>query len=120
MWGMFLRRNRRQIDGETYEYWTLVESIRTERGPRQRVVASLGKLPGLDEEEHYSWQELEDLLEGKPPPQQLELGGAADIHKTRSAQWAQVDVSAVRVDRVRDFGEVYLALCLWRRLGLHQ
>jgi hypothetical protein len=47
---MFLRRNRRQKNGELYEYWTLVESIRTVRGPRQRVVATLGKLPGLDED----------------------------------------------------------------------
>ena len=26
----------------------------------------------------------------------------------------------LRVERVRDFGEVYLALALWRRLGLHR
>ena len=28
-------------------------------------------------------------------------------------------VRGVRVERVREFGEVYLALSLWRRLGLH-
>ena len=32
---MFLRRNRRKKKGETYDYWTLVESVRTARGPRQ-------------------------------------------------------------------------------------
>ena len=47
--GMFLRRNRRQHRGELYEYWTLVECARTARGPRQRVVATLGKLPSLDQ-----------------------------------------------------------------------
>ena len=41
---MFLRKKRKRFDGEVYEYWTLCESVRTERGPRQRVVASLGKL----------------------------------------------------------------------------
>jgi transposase len=30
-----------------------------------------------------------------------------------------VDFSKVRVERVRDFGKVYVALALWRRLGLH-
>ena len=30
------------------------------------------------------------------------------------ARWTQVDVSALRVERVRDFGEVFLALALWR------
>ena len=34
-------------------------------------------------------------------------------------QWAQVDLSGVRVERVREFGQVYLGLSLWRRLGLH-
>jgi len=31
---------RKRYDGEVYEYWTLCETARTERGPRQRVVAS--------------------------------------------------------------------------------
>ena len=73
---MFLRRNRRTIDGESYEYWTLVESYRTERGPRQRVVATLGKLPGLDEGECHGWEEIGWLLEGRRAPEQMELGAA--------------------------------------------
>ncbi len=48
---MYLRRNRKRRNGEDYECWTLVESIRTARGPRQRVVATIGKLPGLDREQ---------------------------------------------------------------------
>src|SRR5215831_16767068 len=98
---MFLRRNRRELDGQLYEYWTLVESVRTARGPRQRVVATLGKLPGLDQEEHHGWEELKWLLEGKRRPEQLSLG---ERTKTRlpPPQWAQVDLSGVRVERVRD------------------
>lgn len=45
---MFLKRSRRNKNGDSYDYWSLVESVRTARGPRQRVVATLGKLPGLD------------------------------------------------------------------------
>ncbi|MBD3422763.1 MAG: hypothetical protein GF398_21835 [Chitinivibrionales bacterium] len=48
---MYLRRHRRRKGGENYEYWTLVESIRTSRGPRQRTVATLGKLAGFDKDE---------------------------------------------------------------------
>jgi transposase len=33
--------------------------------------------------------------------------------------WAEVDLAGLRVERVRDFGHVYLGLSLWRRLGLH-
>jgi hypothetical protein len=45
--GMFLRRNRRTIKGETYEYWTLVKTVRTAAGSRQQVVATLGVLSWL-------------------------------------------------------------------------
>ena len=41
---MFLRPQRKCIDGVCYEYWTLCESVRTDQGPRQRIVANLGKL----------------------------------------------------------------------------
>ena len=47
----------REANGGTYEYWTLVETYRTARGPRQRVVATLGKLVGLDEEERHGSEE---------------------------------------------------------------
>lgn len=114
---MFLRRNRRLVAGECYEYWTLVKTVRTAKGPRQEVVASLGKTPGLESRTRHGWEQVADLLEGRPPAVQGELGqllGAAP-----PPQWAQVDLRGVRVERVREFGTVYLALALWRRLGLH-
>jgi transposase len=115
---MFLRRNRRTVDGECYEYWTLVKTVRTAKGPRQEVVASLGKAPGLESRARHGWDELADLLEGRTPgPIQGQLG---QTWEEAPAQWAQVDLRGVRVERVREFGQVYLALALWRRLGLHQ
>jgi hypothetical protein len=36
---MFLRRCERRKNGKSHTYWALVESIRTARGSRQRVVA---------------------------------------------------------------------------------
>jgi hypothetical protein len=113
---MFLRRNRRQKNGELYEYWTLVESIRTVRGPRQRVVATLGKLPGLDEDERAGWEEIARLLDGTPRPP---LQGDLFVAPPAPPHWTQVALTGVRVERVREFGQVYLALALWRRLGLH-
>jgi transposase len=113
---MYLRRHRRTVEDTTYEYWTLVESRRTASGPRQHTVATLGKLPGLDEPVHAGWDSLDDLLEGRTPARQLELTG----HDQPAAPlWREVNVRGVRVERVREFGEVYLALSLWRRLGLH-
>src|SRR5262245_35148526 len=113
---MFLRRNRKRCDGESYDYWTLCESIRTERGPRQRIVATLGKLDG-PEASSYQWSDIDALLEGRKPERQLEFGEAG---RPVDACWERVNVRGVRVERARDFGEAYLGLALWRRLGLHR
>ncbi|KAB2960747.1 MAG: hypothetical protein F9K13_03965 [Candidatus Methylomirabilis oxygeniifera] len=59
------------MDGETYGYWSLMESVRTARGPRQRIVATIGELPGLDREERIGRDAIGRLLTGKPPPQSL-------------------------------------------------
>ncbi len=117
--GMFLRRNRRTVDGECYEYWTLVKTVRTAKGPRQEIVATLGKEPGLESRSRHGWEQVADLLEGSSPgPVQGELGQRLSAAPT--PQWAQVDLGGVRVERVREFGQVYLGLALWRRLGLHR
>ena len=120
---MFFKRNRRRKNGETYEYWNLVRTVRTARGPRHEVVASLGKAHGLDSRTRREWEDIADLLDGHQKVErstQMKLGETACAPKSsQSPQWAQVDVSAIRVERVRDFGGVFLALALWRRLGLH-
>ena len=41
---MYIRKKTRTKDGKRHDYWALVESYRTERGPRQRTVAWLGEL----------------------------------------------------------------------------
>ena len=117
---MFLRKKSKSAAGENYEYWNLCETVRTAKGPRQRIVATLGK---LDEREVRSggWENVEALLAGRKldKAQQMEFGerGKSD-ESVPAARWEKVDVGAVGVERVREFGEVYLALALWNRLGL--
>lgn len=116
---MFLRKNRRRIDGETYEYWTLCESVRTERGPRQRVVATLGKLD--DDDLRAGWDQIEALLDGRQPgPRQPELPNGTPEAPPQPGAWELADLSRIEVGRVREFGSVFLGLALWRRLGLHE
>ena len=111
---MFLRKNRKRFDGVAYEYWTLCETLRTERGPRQRVVASLGKL--TEEDIEGGWEDLEALLDGRrPKPRQLELGEAGCGEKA-GLGWELADLSNLRVEWAREFGSVFLALALWRSL----
>jgi transposase len=109
---MFLQRDRKEKNGTTYEYWTLMKSVRTARGPRHRPVAYLGKLPGLDPGERAGWEHINQILDGKLKP--------ADF-LARPAQppaWATINTRGVVVERLRRFGDVYLALALWRRLEL--
>ena len=120
---MFLRRKNKTSRGVGYSYWSLCETYRTDRGPRQRVVASLGK---LDEAEAAGlspdWGNLSALLSGEPVPKPAQtpcLPGLAPA-VTPAPRWEQVDVRGVRVERTRDFGEVYLGLALWRRLKLDE
>jgi len=106
---MFLRPHYRTVDGQRRAYWALVESVRTERGPRQRVVAYLG---GLDEAGRWGVQEAADptsgahdqpLLFDDDPP---------------APRYVRVDVSKVRVENCREFGGPWLAWQLICRLGL--
>lgn len=114
---MFLRINRKRVNGESYEYWTLCESYRTERGPRQRVVATLGKL--TEEDLTAGWEHMEGLLDGrKPGPVQGEL--FTENCKPSASRWEMADLNNMSVERVRDFGSVFLAMALWRRLDLHK
>ena len=103
---MFIRPCYRRKDGKRHAYWALMESYRTERGPRQRVVAYLGQ---LDEPQRLG---VKAAAEGRSGPRQKQLFG--DVRP----QWVEVDVKRVRVENRRDFGGPWLGLELIEQLGL--
>jgi transposase len=105
---MFLRPCYRQKNGKRHAYWALCESYRTERGPRQRVVAYVGQ---LDEQRRLGVQEA---AEGKPDGRQRKLFD--DVRP----QWVEVDASRVRVENCRALGGPWLGLELVRKLGLKE
>jgi len=117
---MFLKRCARKKNGKPHTYWQLVESYRTPRGPRHRVVAYLGE---LDASEHRGWGRLALHLDGKAAvkAQQLMLFDTVDTHDNDPVpQYVEVDLKGVRVERTQDFGDVFLALTLWRMLGFDE
>ena len=121
---MFLRRKTKSARGVGYSYWHLCETVRTARGPRQRVVASLGKLDGAELAGlRGGWDDLPALLRGETPthpPVTAPLPSFAPTEQDAEPNWEQADLRALRVERSREFGECYLALSLWHRLGLDQ
>jgi len=103
---MYLRKIKRHKDGKTHGYWALVESYRTAKGPRQRVVAYLGE---MDASGRLSMQlAAENRMDYQ-----------ADVFDELQPKWVEVNLNAVRVERVRDFGDIWLALELIKRLGLY-
>lgn len=113
---MFLRRCERTKNGKTHTYWALVESYRTARGSRQRVVAYLGELQAGQEN---GWAKLGRRLQGHQRPQpSLFDPPADDTPQDDEPVW--VKLRGIRLERLRDFGDVWLALGLWRLLGLDE
>jgi hypothetical protein len=55
---MFLRRYTRTKDGKPHTYYALVESVRTDAGPRQQVVAYLGALKQAEDESYRAYRIL--------------------------------------------------------------
>lgn len=106
---MFLRPHFRTVDGQRRAYWALVESVRTERGPRQRVVAYLG---GLDEAGRLGVRQAAD-----PNADANDQPLLFDDESTQP-RYVSVDVSKVRVENAREFGGPWLAWQLIQRLGL--
>jgi hypothetical protein len=116
---MFLKRQKRRKNGEDYAYWELVRTVRTAAGPRHETVAYLGKLEETEARRRYGWSDIDALLEGREPDVQLTLG-LPGTPPPPEPEWRRVNVRGVRVERVREFGRVWVALSVWRRLGLHR
>ncbi len=105
---MYIRKKTRIKDGKRHDYWALVESYRTERGPRQRTVACLGELDkagrlGIEKFTKRTTETQQDLFEKSPEP-----------------EWVEVNVNGIRVENIKDFGGPWLCLEIIRRLHLDQ
>ena len=104
---VYLRPCYRTRDGKRHAYWALVQSIRTAKGPRQKVVAYLGD---LDEAGRLGVQRAAEAEDSSA--QQREM------FDPPQARYVEVDLSGVVVERVRQFGGPWLALQLIGKLGL--
>jgi transposase len=122
---MFIRQCYRTKNGKRHAYWALVESHRTATGPRQRVVAWLGK---LDEAGRLGVQQAADVARKSIEPvsaaermqplgRQMRFEFDDDVAATEP-RWVEVNAGGVRVENLRQFGGPWLALHLIRTLQL--
>ena len=96
---MFLREHRVKQKGKSYSYLKLVENVRTDDGPRQRILANLGSRDLWTPEKIAEFRKQLARLEGAAtaqPPYPL----------AQSQSW--------------EFGETLALEAVWRRLRLSE
>jgi transposase len=112
---MFLRANRRNKDGKDHVYWSLVETVRTPEGPRQRTLCYLGE---LNRSAQARWGKTLEVFNEHGEAQQLRLLPSEVEPPPDDPQVARVLLHQVRLERTRQFGACWLGLELWKRLAL--
>jgi transposase len=105
---MYLRHTTVRRGRKTHTYWRLVRSVRVGRKVRQETVAHLGE---LDAQGQLAARALADRLVGLERQPGL-------FDDDRPAEPIALDLGGVKLERGRRFGDVWLALRLWRALGL--
>ena len=112
---MFPRMYQRSKDGKKHTYFALVESQRTERGPRQRVVAQLGE---LTEDQQRRWQRTAVFHARHGEGEQLPLFLDAAAAASPDPDIVRIRLGKVGWTNARAFGDVWLGWQLWRKLSL--
>jgi len=112
---MFLRAHARSKDGKDHTYWSLVETVRTADGPRQKTLCYLGE---MNSSAQARWLRTVEVFNDQGEAQQLKLFPSHVAAPPDDPQVARVLVNRVRLERTRQFGACYLGLQLWKRLEL--
>jgi transposase len=114
---MFLRPNHREKDGKRHTYWSLVETVRTADGPRQRTLCHLGE---VNASAQARWLKTIEVFNAAGERHQLKLFPSDIAPPPDDTEVAQVLVQRVRLERTRQLGPALLGLALWRQLRLDE
>ncbi len=126
---MFIKPTKKRVGDKTYLNHVLVESVATRKGPRHRVVCSLGRLAPAPAEE---WLALAHKVEAALTGQQPLVGDAqvdVIVAKAKAARRVarqakrKADLVAVHTDQVttedhREAGPVHAGHQMWQKLDL--
>jgi transposase len=115
---MFLRRYARTIAGKKLTYYALVESVRTDAGVRQRVVAHLGE---LNHDQERRWQRTVVFHNRQGEARQLQLfADDESVALPDDPNVVRIKLDSVGWTNARSFGDVWLARWLWHYLKLDE
>jgi transposase len=129
---VYIRKTTKSHQGKSYTNYLLVESVHTPKGPRQRIICSLGSLAPAPPEH---WLDLAHRLEASlrgqssltpADPQVAALAEKARRGPRRKAGPApspsgevEVDPDRVTLEQAREAGSVHVGHQMWQRLGLN-
>ena len=138
---MFIRKTTRKYKDRVYTNYQLVQSVQTPKGPRQKLICSLGDLsPRPAEQWRHLAHQVEDGLRGQAglleDAQEAEAGPIVRQIRQRHAgragpapsrgggssegEWIAVHADRVQVERPREAGPVHVGYQFWKRLGLDE
>lgn len=136
---MFIRKTTRKYKDRVYTHYQLVQSVQTPKGPRQKMICSLGDLsPRSAQQWRYLAHQVEDGLQGQAAlledAREAEAGPIVQQIRRRQAERAKpasqrgggssageliaVHTDRVQVERPREAGPVHVGYQFWKRLGL--
>jgi hypothetical protein len=133
---MFIREVRK-TNGKTkkvYEYLHLVESVRTEKGPRQRLVLNLGNLDIEPGQYKAFARRIEDMLTGQQSivkvDEKLEKYARKAVGKIfrkqskelsaqQEAEYEMVNINSLESEQIRGLGAEYLCHRIWNELEMN-
>ncbi len=132
---MFIKKVKKR-NGKTekvYQYLHLVESVRTENGPRQHLVLNLGNLNIHPSQYKALSRRIEDILTGQRSfialDKEIEKYArdaantvfkkqAREIESTIESEYQMVNVNSLEIETPRSLGPEYLCHSIWRDLEL--
>jgi transposase len=110
---VYLRHTTRRKDGKSHVYWRLVRSVRRGSKVVQETVAQLGELDG---EGRARAKALARSIVGR----HQEYGQGQLFDHGEPTDSVAVKLDAVRLERSRSFGGVWLGRMLWHALKLDE
>lgn len=132
---MYIRKTIKKDKGKTYTNYILVESVLTEKGPRQKTICSLGSLKprpkeqwlllsykiqraligqmgleGLDKEVEAIVQKIRDKKDKSPKPRR-------NLHQIET-DLVSVNPDKIKIEKPRQAGSLHVGVRFWDRLEL--
>lgn len=135
---MFIKRTTKRVKGKTYTNHLLVESVATPKGPRHRIVCSLGSLSPAPRKEWIGLaHKIESALSGQPEllpdsdvnaivrriEDQRTSGESPSNKPISSTVEGEGDLVAIHTDRIeileaREAGPIHVGHQMWKMVGL--